>query len=216
MPRRDPVFWTERTGEAVRSLRRYTLQDEGVPPCADGGLFHNATVTLEGLHPLTLNGAYIAIVEVDDYYQDPRWPTVCSKCGTYTFTDTAYWHVGQEPMMRAIARNEQWPQRDLPAGAMYDADWLPTSWKGADGIGLTVTLPDGTDWHVDSRASNCTLKDDDPDYTKHKCWQRKGDPRADPPVVTVSKDGPTCAAGAGSIASPGYHGFLVDGALVEC
>lgn len=41
-----------------------------------------------------------------------------------------------------------------------------------------------------------------------RCWVRHGEP----PIVTVNKDGLTCAAGAGSIGIGGgeryYHGFL--------
>ena len=95
-------------------------------------------------------------------------------------------------------------------GACWDAWWMPDNWKGADGIALMVRLPDGHDWHVDSRSSNCTRPDDN----VHKCWVRHGDPREC--HVTVDKNGDTCAAGAGSIQSPTWHGFLRDGHLVEC
>lgn len=79
--------------------------------------------------------------------------------------------------------------------------------RGEDGIYLMVRLPDGHDWAVDSEASNCT-KPGEP----HHCWIRHGDPREC--RVTVDKNGDTCAAGAGSIASPNWHGFLQNGVLV--
>jgi hypothetical protein len=70
-----------------------------------------------------------------------------------------------------------------------------------------VRCPNGSDWHVDGRASNCTMPTD----KVHKCWVRHGDPRAS--NLTVDKNGFTCAAGAGSIQAGDYHGFLQAGVL---
>jgi len=56
---------------------------------------------------------------------------------------------------------------------------------------------------IDSRASNCTLPDDN----VHKCWVRHGEA----PNFTVDKNGATCAAGAGSIQTSNWHGFLRNG-----
>jgi hypothetical protein len=101
--------------------------------------------------------------------------------------------------------------RDAPVGAMWDATWFDDDplYTGADGISLVVRTPGGT-WMVDSRASNCTLPDDD----VHKCWVRHGDPRTG--ELHVDKNGVTCSAGAGSILSGSYHGFLHNGYLVSC
>lgn len=71
---------------------------------------------------------------------------------------------------------------------------------------LVVVTPDGHWWDIDSRASNCTMKED----KVHRCWVRHGDP----PNVTVDKQGATCNAGAGSIQTPDWHGFLRDGKLI--
>lgn len=102
--------------------------------------------------------------------------------------------------------------RKAPPGAMTNATWLNEfpDYTGPDGIALIVKLPNGRDWMVDSRASNCTMKDDH----KHKCWVRHGDPKTG--HVHVDKNGLTCGAGAGSILSGDYHGFLHDGFLVRC
>jgi hypothetical protein len=72
-----------------------------------------------------------------------------------------------------------------------------------DGTHLTVVLPNGEYWDIDSRANNCTMKED----RIHRCWIRHGEP----PNVTVDKNGPTCQAGAGSIMAGSYHGFLRNG-----
>ena len=92
-------------------------------------------------------------------------------------------------------------------------------WNNDDGFHLHVMLPgppneDGTisdfghPWDVDSRANNCTLPDD----RIHRCWVREGTQ----PNVSVSKNGHTCAAGAGSIRVAWWHGFLRNGILEEC
>jgi hypothetical protein len=99
-----------------------------------------------------------------------------------------------------------------PPGAMWDATWMHDC-RGAyflggpntDGRFLVVRLPNGNDWCIDSRASNCTKPDDE----GHRCWIRHGDP----PNLTVDKNGITCDAGAGSIQSGNYHGFLRNGEL---
>jgi hypothetical protein len=50
------------------------------------------------------------------------------------------------------------------------------------------------------------------DARPHKCWIRHGTP----PKIHVDKAGVTCGAGAGSIAYPGWHGFLRKGRLIAC
>lgn len=100
-----------------------------------------------------------------------------------------------------------------PPGAMWDATWMHDCKGGyflggpnSDGRFLVVRLPNGHDWCIDSRASNCTTPND----KTHRCWVRHGEP----PNITVDKNGKTCAAGAGSIQSGDYHGFLRNGELV--
>jgi len=95
-----------------------------------------------------------------------------------------------------------------PPGAMWFADWMEDmlNYCGPDGKCLCVMTPGGI-WHIDSRASNCGLPEDN----IHKCWVRHGDA----PDITVDKAGNTCNAGAGSISLPGYHGFLRAGKLVD-
>jgi hypothetical protein len=89
-------------------------------------------------------------------------------------------------------------------------DHCPYGWTNCDGFHLHVVLPNGSEWDIDSRASNCTKKDD----YEHRCWIRHGDPRTEP--VHVDKQGNTCAAGAGSIVSGNFHGFLRMGRIESC
>jgi hypothetical protein len=100
---------------------------------------------------------------------------------------------------------------ELPPGATYlreESFWE----RGPDGLHVVVVCPDGWHWSPDSRASNCTRKDD----KVHRCWCRHGDPRKG--TLHVDKVGNTCNAGAGSILTgrtPAWHGFLSHGILQE-
>lgn len=80
-------------------------------------------------------------------------------------------------------------------------------WTNCSGEHLHVVLPNGHIWNVDERAANCTMPEDG----EHRCWVRHGDP----PHITVNKDGNTCAAGRGSVKSGDFHGYLIDGKLVD-
>lgn len=121
-------------------------------------------------------------------------------CGTVT-----------EPIYRRADTGELVTLGTAPVGAMWDATWFndAAAYTGADGISLVVRTPGGT-WMVDSRASNCTMPNDD----IHKCWVRHGDPRTGD--VHVDKNGVTCQAGGGSILTGSYHGFLHGGYLTSC
>jgi len=110
----------------------------------------------------------------------------------------------------------EFASQDLPPGSLYEpclsleketADFYP---KGPDGLTVYAVCPDGTHWCIDGRANNCTLPNDD----VHRCWVRTGDARAG--NLDVGKvGGPTCAAGAGSIQTGAWHGFLHQGYFVE-
>jgi len=112
----------------------------------------------------------------------------------------------QAPLYR-VPDGREVPSNELPPGAMYDAAYLHDLYPMPDGICLMVVCPDGHHWLVDGPASNCTLPQD----RAHRCWVRHGNPRCE--RVTVDKHGLTCQAGAGSILTPNYHGFLQGGVL---
>lgn len=115
----------------------------------------------------------------------------------------------EEPIYKRSDAGEETTLYDAPPGAMWFADWLlPFEKPGSDGHVLVVRLPNGREWVVDGRCSNCTMPKDN----VHKCWVRHGTP----PLVTVDKNGHTCAAGAGSILSGDWHGFLQNGELRQC
>ena len=145
----------------------------------------------------------------DDYAVD-KWPKVCACCGI-PFTDKAYRQVHYHRRYNTASGVPE------PGDCFY-APWyhdpedkrLYCPWDNCnDPRGhLMVILPNGREWDTDSRASNCTMKDD----KQHRCWVKHGDP----PDLHVDKAGHTCQAGAGSIMSGDYHGFLHNGELVNC
>lgn len=134
------------------------------------------------------------------------WPTTCDAC-PHEFTDDAFRSLQRRRRWRRPDTGETFdhPQHAGP-GAMWDAHWMPSASKRPDGRYLVVITPDGREWSIDGPARNCTRPGED-----HDCWCRHGDP----PNVTVDKQPEpgrsTCAAGAGSIGTPGYHGFLRSG-----
>jgi hypothetical protein len=147
---------------------------------------------------------------------NPRWPTRCSQCGQ-GFPDECEWQIFMERLCRRRDTNELMTTRDAPVGAMWDAEYLHPGpqwdpqkpwawWPGEDGMVLQVKTPGGQ-WTIDSRASNCTRPNDN----DHRCWVRHGTP----PDLTVDKNGKTCDAGAGSIQTTNWHGFLRNGELVQ-
>jgi hypothetical protein len=160
---------------------------------------------------------------VTGYMGDERWPKVCAcgyefcQCGDPGCVVDAY-QLFTDVIYRRSDTGEELTLRDAPAGALWYADWLiarseswdpnvPHSWHpGPDGRVLQCKTPGG-DWIIDSRASNCTLPQDN----EHRCWIRHGTP----PDITVDKDGNTCEAGAGSIQAGNYHGFLRAGHLED-
>lgn len=186
------------SGLIRRSLRRYNTARAN-----DGrGHYHTAQIFLDEV----LSSRYLE--------KDPKiysgYPTRCD-CG-YKFADSDQWQVFTEHLYDGGP--ERTTLRDAPVGAMYDATWTHyPPYQGSDGVSLHVIVPDdpatGTKhpWCVDGRASNCDMKSD----FVHKCWVRHGVP----PDVTVDKCGVTCGAGAGSIQTSGWHGFLVGGWLRE-
>lgn len=120
----------------------------------------------------------------------------------------------EEPGDWSTGKHRLWSTEDgeLHPGDMFWASWLHHDgkckyWDNCnDPRGhLLVVLPNGHHWDIDSRANNCTLPND----RTHRCWVRTGEP----PHITAGKVGHTCSAGAGSIMSGDYHGFLKDGIL---
>jgi len=210
-------YWLEPTDLVEVGLRRFApASGKPAPPCPrDGGkweyhgalsILTNARITWLAERP---EGCSHWFTDGDDRFgvpefaypahDDPRWPVAC-ECG-YRFAADDPWQEWSERLYRRADNGGMVRLRDAPPGAMWDAGWSPR--KGPDGRSLVVKCPNGDQWDIDSRASNCTLPDDD----EHRCWVRHGEP----PLITVDKNGKTCQAGGGSIRAGDYHGFLHSG-----
>lgn len=195
--------------QAKRSLRRYHGPEEGEPECSREGRSYHSTSVEIGTHPLILaEDGMIAPIDPTDYLRDERWPTHC-ECG-FEYSDDDHWQVNQDPIYTAEDGREM-TLREAPAGAIWVATWMP-EWAGVNGgrgPAYVVKLPDGHEWMPGMNATNCDRKGQD-----HDCWCVHGEA----PLLTVDKNPEpgrtTCSAGAGSIASPGWHGFLTNGELV--
>lgn len=199
-------FFLDQTNQIQRSLRRYVSSGDG-KPCPGPMSYHNASNPLDTIEE-DIGPAERAprrINQGDEWpWDDPRWPTHCV-CG-YQFTPDDQHQLFQERLYRRRDTGELVTLRDAAPGAMWYADWMPYEHRGPDGHCLAVKCPNGATWLIDSRASNCTLPDDN----AHRCWVRHGEV----PNITVDKNGLTCNAGAGSIQAGNWHGFLRNGELV--
>lgn len=194
------TFLIEQTDRVRVGLRRY--RDSSKDTCPVNGAYHNAYTPI-GEAPIIWGesgGRRVMMGQPPVPHEDPRWPARCT-CG-YGFEPEDHRQVFQEEIYRRVDTGEEMTLREAGPGAMWDAWWMPFS-RGPDGRCLVVKCPNGAEWMIDSRASNCTLPDDN----EHRCWVRHGEP----PDITVDKNGLTCAAGAGSIQARDYHGFLRNG-----
>ena len=198
-------FWLEPTDKERRYLRRY----QGNSKCSGTMSYHNAMVFAEDSKEVmdeTVRHWVDDGKTVKDFEGDPRWPTHCP-CG-YEFQESDERQLFGSHIYRRVDTGEEMTLRDAPEGAMWDATWyhdLGEGWCGDDGKAIICRVPTNHDWHIDGPCSNCTRPNE-----PHKCWVRHGEP----PNLTVDKNGNTCAAGAGSILTSTWHGFLQNGELV--
>ena len=201
MSKETRCFFVVESGRTSRSLRRYTGSEHGDKCSVSGFGYHNAHTRVEDGEQAP--GTYIESPALSEFDGDPRWPTHCA-CG-YEFTAEDQRQVFVESIYRNEATGEEWPLRELPPGAMYDAWWYRDddgsprrgtgmgTGTGHDGLCLCVCLPPGGGldyWHVDAIAKN------------GPGWERTGTV----PNITANP----------SIQTPRYHGWLRNGVLVEC
>lgn len=196
-------FIVERTGRAQYHLRRYSNLGR---PCGDRS-YHNATGADLGQTEDNKNEKWLCSNKPVVDPADPRWPTKCDRCD-YLFGDGDPKQVFGEVIVRRKDTGEEMTLDKAPAGALWRADWNEdwAEYTGLDKQSWMCRLPGGHDWAIDGPASNCTRKGE-----PHKCWVRHGVA----PDFNIDKNGDTCSAGAGSIAVPGYHGFLRNGYLED-
>ncbi len=152
----------------------------------------------------------------------PEWEGACERCGEAIPWRTAVKtpHGCGDPtcmtssLKRSAGTRVTWstPSGKPEPGSMFWQYWnvgenhhCSGNWDGCQGPHLIAVCPNGSEWDIDSRAANCTMKDE----RTHRCWIRSGEP----PMVTAGKAGHTCTAGAGSIQAGDYHGFLQNGSF---
>jgi hypothetical protein len=196
-------FMVHETNRFRLSMRRYSRATD----CPGKHGYHHAqTKVLETVEVEKGADGYFLLGRLDGRWPaaDSRWPRAC-KCG-YAFSESDSRQLFADQVYVDDAGIE-YSSRKLPPGAMY-FERGHENWCGPDGRSLHVICPDGQAWCIDSPANNCTLPKDRGAYgVAHRCWIRHGTP----PLITVDKQGKTCSAGAGSIQTRGYHGFLRNG-----
>lgn len=125
-------------------------------------------------------------------------------------------HLGstEDTVYARTDTGEEFLLKDRPVGAIWFAPWLDNCYCAPQLRHTIVIRTPGGDWIPDSQSSNCTMPED-PKCQLHHCWIIEGSlERIE--SLTVSKNGRTCGAGAGSILIGKYHGFLRGGHLEEC
>lgn len=201
-------FWLEPTDREKRYLRRYSVGHRD--DCPGPMRYHDEMAFLDESQETWSDEKRHWIDSgqtARDFAGHPLWPTHCA-CG-YEFTDRDERQLFTSHVYRRIDTDEEMTLRDAPVGAMWDATWHH-GWSamcGPDGRSIICRVPTNHDWCIDGPCSNCTRPNE-----PHKCWVRHGEP----PNLTVDKNGNTCAAGAGSILTSTWHGFLRNGELVGC
>jgi hypothetical protein len=182
-------------------------------PGCHRGLFHRAEVYRRvEIQPNADTNAVTTISGEEIERAQLPGEVPCADCGTMMTVNrrTASISAG-----RRYARTDTGEVRDQIADFGVGAMWFATWYRRDDGLygwdfdnldtpPLIVRTPGGA-WDIDSRSHNCAW----PMERTHRCWVREGEP----PKITVSKQGHSCPAGAGSIQMGGYHGFLRDGEL---
>lgn len=164
-------------------------------------------------------------------HEDSSWPRKCDYCGEAVPAVTVARSFGDQQKDGWILEHQVHRQtlygtpdglwHGLPkVGDMLYEDWYGCAderngnciggWTNCTGPHLIIIVPTEHWWDPNLRASNCTMKED----LLHRCWVRHGDP-AKGEVVHIDKRGVTCQAGAGSLAIPGWHGFMHNGDIHE-
>jgi hypothetical protein len=176
-----------------------------------GGSYHNA---MNKLYDIPLGETFVIRDLKEGEFNRSLYPIKCDHCDELVPFNSKFQLFGERLYDNQSGRPEP--------GDIYYADWYhhPESKKALcrwdncnDPRGhRIVVLPNKLTWDLDSRASNCTMKED----RLHRCWVVNGEV----PDLQVDKNGHTCNAGAGSIDAGNppnnYHGYLHNGELRPC
>lgn len=199
------TYWLERSGWGVPTLSAYTSHDEVPCPAHEYGHWGHARLPRQAEADYDSKALWADLAT--------PWPTTCDYCGAVFNDGIWYRSSGFEHLYCRKDTGEELLLRDVTPGALYFAPWLDRIFTPQREHCINVVLPDGSTWTIDSCANNCPFKDTDYSQQAHHCWVIE--PDSDLDHLTVSKNGVTCAAGAGSILTSQWHGFLRNGLLVE-
>jgi hypothetical protein len=185
------------TSKALRILRRYRGTDpDPSSRCPSPHGYHDASVTSRVVNVHRDRGGSIRAIPDRRRPGDPPWPAAC-ECG-YVFRVQDHRQVHEWLLWeRADDRTIRYTLRAggdtdvAPPGAMWDATWMPSSFRGPDGHAWTVRCPNWLDWPIDAVA------------TGGGRWTRTGEA----PNLTVNP-----SINIGSDLNR-YHGFLTGGSL---
>lgn len=205
---RIKCYFLEPTNFYRKTVRRYSYRQSEEILCPNRQPWvHDAELLIadkfESLEQLSSGHT----AEIDQL----TFPTKCDHCD-YLFAPEDERTVNNKIYYKRSDNGELVTMHDAPPGAMWYCPWYEGFYRSQDSDpkNVLVVKTPGGDWVIDSRASNCTRKDDN----IHFCWIRTGDPRTG--NITVHKNGNTCSAGAGSILQDSYHAMLQDGWLIDC
>lgn len=166
---------------------------------------HNACTPLGSKEGTT---DYNCFGKVEDFSIE-KWPTQCNDCAQSVPQAIRPTKAGEEGI-EVIRQVFTWRLYNTASGKPEPGDlyWIKHEigdcpyWDNCNGMHLHGIVPNGDDWDIDCRASNCTMPED----RQHRCWIKTGSPEDG--TLHVDKNGATCAAGAGSIMLSQWHGFL--------
>jgi hypothetical protein len=207
------IYWNRVRGKEVFSDGYISTESLNDCPCSYGRQgsagIHNAYASLgnrEGTEDWHCFGK-------NEDYPSERWPTKCEHCGQPVPTAFKPTKIGED----GISVTHQvftWRLYNTNSGKPEPGDvfWIKLhepnecwNWDNCNGVHLHGIGPNGDEWDVDGRASNCSMRGD----RAHRCWVRTGSPEDG--TIHVDKNGHTCAAGAGSVILGNWHGFLHHG-----
>lgn len=176
----------------------------GTNCCGRGeGYYHNAHTFIKDElgHNLSYDkGGHIGGEQKD--YEEGQWPIKCDQC------DAVPPPEAQRQVFNARLYNTDSGKPE--PGDLWYIDWGNHYWDNDTDPHLMAKVPTGEEWDIDSRASNCGSPDD----RTHRCWTKSGNPEDG--TITVGKGGHTCSAGAGSIQTKNWHGYLRNGEWIQC
>lgn len=207
MTDRWPLFWVKPSAFQLETVSAYAFRQAPCPAARHGLASCMAELVVQRS---PVEGPALTYQQLSESFPLLK---ACAACGRAVDSTWSFSTGRRRLWFRPEAPDDlrEHPE-DFGPGAVHEADWLARfahSWwdDWPEGKAPIVIQTPGGGWMPESRANNCTLKDD----RLHRCWVLHGEGLN----LTADKNGRTCSAGAGSILSGGWHGWLSNGILHE-